>query len=59
MMMKRTFLRTALSCVVAASAFAGVGDTAIDFTKITVDHGIFTLSAQKGKVVYLYFAGYS
>jgi len=57
--MKRTFLRTALSCVVAASAFAGVGDTAIDFTKITVDHGIFTLSAQKGKVVYLYFAGYS
>ncbi len=44
---------------ISISAIAGVGDSAPDFTKNTLDHGQFSMSAQNGKVVYIFFVGYS
>lgn len=58
----RKVLLTATSLLVlsaTASPQANVGSPAPDFTKTTLDHGQISLSQYRGKVVYLFFAGYN
>ena len=43
----------------AIAQYPGVGDPAPDFTHQSLDHGQITLSNYRGKVVMLYFIGYS
>ena len=43
----------------AGSYGAQVGDPAPDFTYNTLEHGQISLSDYSGKIVYLYFLGYS
>lgn len=58
----RRILLTAVSLLaLAATAWSqvNVGSPAPNFTKTTLDHGQITLTQYRGKVVYLFFAGYN
>lgn len=59
--MRRLFLTAASLLVLSATAWsqANVGSPAPNFTKTTLDNGQITLSQYRGKVVYLFFAGYN
>ncbi len=48
-----------LLLIYAAGQTQSKGDPAPDFTLQSLDHGQITLSNYSGKVVYLYFIGYS
>lgn len=59
--MRRILLAAASLLVLSATAWsqANVGSPAPNFTKTTLDNGQVTLSQYRGKVVYLFFAGYN
>lgn len=59
--MRRILLTAASLFVLSATAWpqGSVGSPAPNFTKATLDHGQITLTQYRGKVVYLFFAGYN